>query len=490
MTSTSPSVRPRPMRARPVASRSATKVVAALHVAVSKLVADLPCAAAARETPAGLRVRSMRNKPGRGVTATYAWECIDRRGPSLITAAVDDDALSSPGLAKLLIDVGPRDWRGDWPGTVHGPVPGLAVTCFPTDENLPSLRAATDLRAGSRIADALANAVARLTEESDRCVISGHAEVVRYRPGARCVVRYLLTTRRGLDEPMTHVVYGKFYRQVSAAVAAHDLATRLSQAPAPHRDLVPRPLALVADMGLVLSKAAGDSSRAAVSGRTLLHPCTGTAGLDAARSAGHALAWLHTVAVAPGPGIPRTAATELHRARSRLKLLATIGMQAPVNDLAAELLGGFAGARCERLRLVHGAFRPNQLIFADPATPSITDLDGAGAGDPALDIGEFLAHLRRPKFFASRPEHRAWWQRASALFTQAYCDAMIRAGAGQAEVSTSMDRAALFEASAIVRMAGHRVRRLSSPRPREFAAMVAEASRCMARHQVPSAGLP
>ena len=46
-----------------------------------------------------------------------------------------------------------------------------------------------------------------------------------------------------------------------------------------------------------------------------------------------------------------------------------------------------------RLCLIHGAFRPAHLIVGS-GDVALIDLDGAGLGDPAIDVGDFMAKDR------------------------------------------------------------------------------------------------
>jgi aminoglycoside phosphotransferase (APT) family kinase protein len=254
---------------------------------------------------------------------------------------------------------------------------------------------------------------------------------------------------------------------------------------------LPRPLRVEADMALVLSEAAGGIQEgAAIAGTTLLRPAAGSVAADALRTAADALAWWHTADIDIAISAARTATNESRRAQARLDLLAAaLPRSEALHSIGDELRTALAEAQCGRLRLVHGAFRPNQLVFIGPSRAAITDLDGAGAGDPAVDVGDFCAHLRPPGLWCGEADQRAWLEGANGIFQDRYREAMVRAGTAPAEISGTLQRASLFEASSIVKMAGHRSRHLSSGRPREVATMLAEAGRCLARYQMWPEGL-
>jgi aminoglycoside phosphotransferase (APT) family kinase protein len=476
------------------ASRHPASLIAALHLAVARLVAH-PAGrrpGVASDVAVGpLCVRSLRRKQGRGVVAVYHAARPRSPGITLVTATVAEEALSSRQLPPLLAGLSPDGWQGPWPGIVHSPSPGVRVQAFPSDAELPALAAAVDMTAGSQLRGALADVAAELTGNPRAELASADIDVVRYRPGARCVLRYRVDAEHPapgrLDVDGSRVIYGKLYRQQGDAHAAHALAERLwSSATIGGAASLPRPLTIVAELGLVLSEAASDGRGAGVAGRTLLRPATGSAGEQALQTAGEALAWWHTAEVDPGPRLGRTATTESRRAHDRLDGLvtSTAGQPSMLRGIGEALLTALAGAHCERLVLVHGAFRPNQLVFVGPCRAAITDLDGAGPGDPAVDVGTFCAHLRPPGVWYGDAGQRAWWDAARRVFVDRYGAAMVSAGAVPAEVAATLRRASLFEASSILKMAGHRSRRLNSRRPGEVVAMLAEVEQCLARYHM------
>jgi aminoglycoside phosphotransferase (APT) family kinase protein len=66
-------------------------------------------------------------------------------------------------------------------------------------------------------------------------------------------------------------------------------------------------------------------------------------------------------------------------------------------DRATRLAGTLAARLAEgtrQQRAIHGDFSPAQVLL-NAASPAIIDLDDAGSGDPARDLGSFAAQLER-----------------------------------------------------------------------------------------------
>ena len=453
---------------RPPLRQPAASPVAVLHGTIRDLVGALDRDAAA------LRVAAIRRKPGRGLTVSY-------RGGSgpLVTVRLAESVLADSRAGRLVSSIDPAELHGRWPGVLRCPSTGLTLQSFPHDPELPALPAACATASpDGRLATALTVAARTVLEDPRARVTEVRSAAVRYKPAARCVLRYQVRLSSG-DEL---VFFGKLYRDPADATAAHRLGERLWAVAgrSPEPAAVPRPLGLVEELGLVLTETAGGAHTGGqLSGTALLRPPRrardGVRPPEAALAASAAaLAWLHTSAVAPG----RTAPDGPHYAdRVRSWAHALSGTVRELEEAVrplAEALGRAGGARSA---LVHGAFKPSQLVFCPPGHPVITDLDGTGEGDPALDVGYFLAYLRPP-----RPAgNRAWYEAARDAFLDAYLAALDRQGADPARFAAVRRRADLYDAALQLKIASRRVRRLGSPRPAELRGVVAEIERCLER---------
>ena len=466
-----------------------TSAVRHLHRAVSRLITAAP-ASGSRRPGDGLRVASLRYKPGRGVVVVYRAQPAGDAGAGLITATIAEETWRSPGVLEPLGSFAPGDWTGRWPGIVRAPDFGVRVQAFPADDELPGLAAALDVSHAGRLSKVLEGAVEALHTSARTARWRFEADVVRYRAGSRCVIRYRVsdagstTSRTG--RPTRAVLFGKLYRKPATACAVHALAADLWRSAGHDGTMyLPRPLAWADDLALVVSEAArADHAQTGVVGRTLLSPAAGSVGVEAASAAAEALAWWHCAQVALPAVTPRFAKSEVERVGRHVEPL---GAHLPelagrIDDIARRLSSALEDAPSGPPRLVHGAFRPNQLVYVGLAA-ALTDLDDAGPGDPAVDVGSFWAHLRPRRWWHRGDDRLAWYRSARDAFTDRYRQAMGHAGVDDDEVDTTIHTALLFEAASILRMAGHGCRHLSSPRPTEVAAMLDEADACLSAYR-------
>lgn len=128
-----------------------------------------------------------------------------------------------------------------------------------------------------------------------------------------------------------------------------------------------------------------------IEGRPLWSDLSGLAGAEAVSAAGAALARLHAVA---------GACARLMDAEEEINALAaaatTMSDLLPALGSRAETLARAAsralGEHDRRRVLIHGDFSADQVVIARRG-PIIVDWDRAGLGDPAYDLGSFLAWL-------------------------------------------------------------------------------------------------
>jgi hypothetical protein len=198
------------------------------------------------------------------------------------------------------------------------------------------------------------------------------------------------------------------------------------------------------------------------------------------KEAAIALAALHACLPAPDCCASRSVSSDAATARERAELLAR---SAP--SLAPRLrgAGGLLGDALRSMRggdrcLVHGSFKPSQLLFGSSGRVVVTDLDSVCVADPALDVGYFLAYLRPAALWQGSVRARAWFTAAADCFRDAYA-AAARSATAQDDVEHVLARASAYEAATLLKIASRRIRRLNSPRPRELAAILEEVSMCL-----------
>lgn len=240
----------------------------------------------------------------------------------------------------------------------------LLVERFPCDWKLPSLPWALDVAAVGAVVPAV-----RTSRAPPR--------VLRYLPHRRAVLAY---PAAGGGE-----VVGKLFARPGKAARAWDALVALHVLRHGGDPIVPAPVGRVADRGLlVMEHVAGAPVSDAL--RQMRSPARA---LHASRAAARALARLHDL---PAPELPdaRSRVDDVRRLLDRLRYVAS-----GLVDRAEALLEPFAAALAPapaRTALVHGAYAPRQLLL-DGDRIAIIDVDGVGPGDPAADVGYFMASL-------------------------------------------------------------------------------------------------
>ena len=241
------------------------------------------------------------------------------------------------------------------------------------DPLLPTLAAALDpVRAG--------RAFARDCPALAHGPPIGSIRVIRHRPGRRCLVRY------GFADG-TPAVLGKLtakgVHKRSLAVQTRLHATGFTAA-AGDGIAVPEPLGPVPTLGLWLQRE--------VAGRPLQAMLGESAAVRACSLAAQALAKLHRLP--PGDAPVWTPADELGVLDARLAALETTR---PDLGRRVRALRDRCRATAESLAAtsragIHRDFYPEQLLV-DGEHLNLVDLDLYSRGDPALDAGNFIAHL-------------------------------------------------------------------------------------------------
>lgn len=244
----------------------------------------------------------------------------------------------------------------------------------PFDPALPTLALAVSLDRMSAALASLGRPAARVTS----------ADVVRHKPGRRCLLRY------GVEDearPSSTVLYGKVFASARGprVLAAHaGMYAALSTGRTALEPRVPEPIGFAAEAGVVLL---GAVPGVPVTARLL----AGDVALAA--RIGSALGALHGAAV----GLERVhrPADELAPLEARVaRLAAADGRLGDRAALALERLeAAKPGDRAWRRRPVHRDLHPDQVLAGANDAIGLVDLDDAALSEPALDVGNFVAHL-------------------------------------------------------------------------------------------------
>jgi aminoglycoside phosphotransferase (APT) family kinase protein len=447
-----------------------------------------------------LFLQYLRQKPGQGLTAVYTpgprAQMQDRPLP-LISALVEGTAPEERSL-RLLCE---RKLRTALPASLPGIIEiaeaGLTLQTFPYDRRLPALKECSEAAPGQPLFAALQAAAWTILRDEGWHLEEVLVEPMRYKPASRCVLRYHLRlrqsgTRRTRDTQIR--LFGKLYAERERACTLYQRLQRLYAAATEQgRLLLPRPVGLLAEQGLILSEAIERRpfSTEVRTGLETLRPqqkkgrsevlATEEPGY-ALRLAGEALAFLHGSPIEPSGGA-RTGAREALKVHERATALAVyLPEQARIALTVAEQLAPrLEGLQPEQYRPVHGGYKASQLLFCDESA-FVVDFDGLSLADPALDVGYFLAYLHPTGLWYQRAGTRAWFEHASQLFVEAYSQALADQGYEQESIAEVLRRANLYEAATLLKIACRRIHRLNSPRPGEAAAQLAESIRLLARY--------
>jgi len=322
------------------------------------------------------------------------------------------------------------EWAADGAkGRVWLADPGLALALFPHD---PALKHLPELL-GEDWRLALAAALGH-AGDSAIAAAATPAEVLGYRLGKRCVLRISLATPdRAAGAPATAVVKVVRPRRLDGLVRAHGGLAAANPGAAAFK--LPRVLHVDAARGALAMQD--------VPGRTL-HALTGSADLPRNYAiAGCALREFHARPV--GDEKPRTRADELLLLQPWVDLARTLfpslgdGASRLLDELAAT--GGSAYEDAPPA-LLHRDFYDKQVLAA-PEGLTLLDLDTATPGDAALDVGNFLAHVRLRQL--QTPQHARSLAAAGNAFLEAYgADRGLQARVSWWRAAATLRLAALY----------------------------------------------
>lgn len=456
-------------------------------------VTALARAAADRRRPGvRLRVTYLRRKPGRGLVAVFgdAMRPASGGSPRVLTVTVSDEVLDRDGeliaLARRLLS------RPGGDRAAGQLAEGVRLAWFPEDPGLPCLSAV--LAPSDHVRGWLLRAARHALGLQHARLTSVHAEIVRYKPGDRCVVRYQMWIEIAAGRQLPFVIFGKIFADPAAAAVTDRLATQLwrhatTQQPG-SRPWLPRPLGADIGLGMALSEGVVTTATCPV------RPGTVVLQLDherrvsqvpadlALRETGRVLVGLHGCEI---DGLRRrTVDDEVRQMRDRVAELCAYfpDFAGRLSAAAADVSRELHRRQAETCATTHGAFKPSQLVFVG-RHPVLTDLDGVRRADPARDLGYLFAYLRPARLWGGRSGPRDWHGRARTVVSRSYRHAARNDGAGDDRLD---ERVAAYEAAILFKITTRRVHRLQAPRPGELGILADEVSRCLDRRDGLAAG--
>lgn len=345
----------------------------------------------------------------------------------------------------------------------------MLVHLWPIDGELPSLLEATDPRP---MAGVLGRALA-----GRFAVQACQVQLVSYRRRSRCVLRYIVTGRvSGSAAAQRRVLYGKLTPR--GTVQPHGATLeRLRQQFGARRDgeriTIPRALGGRPELGLaLLEEVPGEASV----GTALNARLNAKASDDGSSLEGLLSRCVRVATALHGSGL------KLGRERTLEQRLADLGSEIEITRLFspefAERAAGWLGRIAEHartveampFRLCHGDFTYAQVFF-DGDRVGLVSLDNACQAEPALDLGQFLAHLRTQ----ARKNPRA--ESVSPALEHELCERLLleyAAAVGAGDLARLRARATLHEVASLLRVALHGAQTFKPARLDSAGALVEE----------------
>ena len=256
-------------------------------------------------------------------------------------------------------------------------------------------------------------------------------EILKHKPGRRCSLAYTLEGTSGITR-----VFAKIFASERGA-SIYETLGLISEA-APAGILVPRPIAYVPDLRLLVCEYLDGVGLAA-------SLYLGESG-EPARRMGSALAALHGCRALPARGW--SAGHELENLSRWAVHLGTRAERARLSSLRQGLQTWalrLPALPPENETLVHRDFYAEQILDCRGIT-AIVDLDDARRGDPAVDLGNFLAHLTLRSLQFAETRHGCTSSRP--IFIEAY----RRSARGEGGTGSLLERAAFYEAASLARL--------------------------------------
>ncbi len=267
------------------------------------------------------------------------------------------------------------------------------VEFFPEDYELPGLAPATDpTRMSAELSELASGGSA--SAPSSRVEIG----VLRYVPHRRCVLHYVIDSAEG----PRHLI-GKVYSQDGKAAQVYEKldAVRRQLSTARAAGIVPVPVGVVGEWNLVVMERVPGTSLAQMLRSATSNGAVEEAILLAART----LAALHSVHLESAEVHSLAGELELVRKRgSRLHLVAP-ALGERLDSVLGQVAPLAQGLPCAEPAFIHDGYKPSQILIEGDRA-SLVDFDGSAVGDPAIDVGKFMAQLRKEALLSGRDEIR------------------------------------------------------------------------------------
>ena len=295
-----------------------------------------------------------------------------------------------PGVAKTVFEsLNRRHWAQPkfGPPAIHLPQWEMIVWAYPNDPMLTGL----PLMATTERVLALAQAAPGKLGLS-YAPVAITAEMTKYVPGKRCGYIYHLDydSSNGNGSASPGAVYGKAYRQEEGE-KAYALMRQIWESPACQRGefILPQPYSYDPDNHVLWQEVIPGKSFAKNAGAIKNLP-------EQAREIGQRLAAFHGIQLE----VPKEMTIEFQVGDIR-RAMTAIHEKLPrfverCEGVGQKLLAAAARLGPGTLTPVHASFKFSH-IFSSEKGIAFIDFDGVNLGDPAYDLGRFIAHLYKMK---------------------------------------------------------------------------------------------
>jgi len=335
----------------------------------------------------------------------------------------------------------------------------LALETEPPEKELPGLDQLTDADQSRVLMERVLREGGRLA--ADRAITSCMPQILSYKPGSRCIIRYDLEYSPSSDPSSGNhqVMIGKIYRKGSKAQNAYEGMLTLWHSPLMHGDAVTiaEPIAFLPDWKMMLqTRIPGELSL-----EDLLKSVIDRPNKEAQEKLYHymrktavGLAAFHRSGAAYGKHVELGERfTEIHELTRRLTILLP-EFEGSMLSLLKELETLATLYPEEQAVPTHGTFNPEQVLI-DGERIGFIDFDDYCMAEPSLDVGLFLAAIKdtgmNAPFSSPTPSQEERLARLALLdeignvFLNEY----------ESHTAISRDRAALWEAADYLRNCLH-----------------------------------
>jgi hypothetical protein len=368
--------------------------------------------------------------------------------------------LAAPGFGKPpVMEANPAAAFGSPGWRCFLPELNLVLETEPPEKELPGLAELTDADQSRILMEKVLREGAHLA--ADRAIASCTPQILSYKPGSRCIIRYDLTylPSPNLSSRSPQAMIGKVYRKGSKAQNAYEGMLTLWRSPLADGRVViiAEPIALLPDLKMMLQAIIPGN----VSLEDLLRTVIAKPGREEQeklelymRKTAAGLAAFHRSGAAYGEHVElEERFADIHELTHRLTVVSPALEPAILPVL--EWLENLATLYPAQLDVpTHGTFNPEQVLI-DGERIGFIDFDDYCMAEPALDVGLFLAAIKDTGMNA--PFSSTTPSQAERLARLALLDEIgnVFLSEYESHAPISRDRVALWEAADYLRNCLH-----------------------------------